>query len=241
VERGCLPRLLPALALGAGPLPRCAASEPGAFAVRSSDDAQLHAALVHAIYAPNEQRRGAVAFFNGGTDDSAAQNCWYAYVGGDEYRGFWYCTEKRHLVLAERGTAGGADDWLRDACIAAGTGLAAVSGRARVSKAELQKQVQDHHCSRVTLAGHSLGGAVAAFTACSAPRGLCINAAHIFNPGGLPDLTRYMSCSLASVDIIVHRICGDPVSVAFLPFLQTQYLRRSGYEEVDSHRMVHFL
>lgn len=240
--QGCLSlAALRAQFLG-GPQPSVAAVEPLTFALQSSADAQLHAAFANAAYTPPEQRRGVAALLDGGAEGFGAATCWYAYVGGDDYRGFWYSPGPRHLVLAERGTTpSDSDDWQRDACIAAGSGLAATSGRARASKAALLRQVQSHDCGRITLTGHSLGGAVAAFAACTVPRNLHVDAAHVFNPGGLPDLTRYLSCKLAASDIVVHRICGDPVSVAFLPFRQTQYARKCGHEEVDSHRLTHFL
>lgn len=222
-----------------------AAMGPATFAMQSSADEQLHAALAHAVYSPSNQRRGAVALLDGNEGECGSSTfprvCWYAYVGGDEHRGFWYSPDQRHLVLAERGTAGDADDLQRGACLAVGAGLAAVSGRARASQVELRKQLQSHDCKRVTVAGHSLGGSVAVFAACAASRALRVGAAHAFNPGGVPDLTRLLSCSLSSVRISVHHIYGDPLSVAFLPSLQRRYSRRHGWDAVHSHRMVHFL
>ena len=58
-------------------------------------------------YAPCGERRGALAVLDGGGPGGAAAPVvrWYAYVGGDARRGFWYCRGAErggHLVLADR-------------------------------------------------------------------------------------------------------------------------------------------
>lgn len=136
---------------------------------------------------------------------------------------------------------GEACDLRQDACLALGLGLAAVSARARAAREELREQAACHDCDTVTVCGHSLGGTVAAFLACSPPCGAPVSAAHVFNPGGTPDLTRSASCYFAAPSISVHRIVGDPVSAAFLPYAQSLYSKRAGCEGLDAHRMAHFL
>eukprot|EP00933_Yihiella_yeosuensis_P081483 TRINITY_DN95098_c0_g1_i1.p1 TRINITY_DN95098_c0_g1~~TRINITY_DN95098_c0_g1_i1.p1 ORF type:complete len:372 (-),score=63.45 TRINITY_DN95098_c0_g1_i1:116-1231(-) len=207
------------------------------FAGASCDDSQLHAALAMQVYAGADRRHGQL---------SPSGQDWYAYVGGDTYRGFWYSPGPQHLVLAERGTAiGDAHDLICDACIAIGQELAAVSSRVEASLQELKKQVFCHSPVRVTVAGHSLGGAVAVFLA-GAARGSdgarLVDAAHTFNPGGLPDMTRWLTFLTSSASVVrVHRIQGDLISVGFLPMTQRSYARRPGFESVNSHSLSHFL
>lgn len=204
------------------------------FEGRSSREAQLHAILAREIYRPMAARRG-VCFVPG---------CWYTYVGGDARRGFWYCPNTLHLILAERGTAfGDGEDLLRDACLGLGFGMAAVSCRARSSMRQLRQQVLSHTCERITVAGHSLGGCVAVFLAarCLVRGRPLVDAVHVFNPGGLPDLSRSLSSELSRVEVHVHRIRGDLVSAGFLPFRQTCYDRRQGFEGQDSHSTLHFV
>jgi len=221
---------------GQGP----AASLASTFALAGCSDSQLHAAFAHAVYSPSEERQGMLATLDRAPD--GPRSCWYAYVGGDKYRGFWYSPEPRHLVLAERGTCvDDMQDLQRDICIAVGAGLAAVSNRAWASKVELKRQAECHGCDRITVTGHSLGGAMALFLASTASKDVRVDAAHAFNPGGLTDLSRYVAVAMARADIKVHHILGDPLSVSFLPFLQQRYAKREGHEDVDPHRMLHFL
>lgn len=227
------------------------------FETNSSREAQLHAVLARQMYLPTASRRGVAAFFDVESDNSsqdvylhglpAGRRCWYAYVGGNDYRGFWYSPETLHLILAERGTAvADREDLLRDACLAMGSGLAAVSSRAKASMSELREQLMFHDAARVTVTGHSLGGAVAVFLASSAggscfgKRKQLIDAVHVFNAGGLPDLTRSLSLSLTKAEVYAHHIQGDLVSVGFLPCLQRCYVRQEGLAAIDPHAMIHF-
>jgi len=215
------------------------------FTHLSSSESQLHAVLADSVYLPCDKRKGVVATVDPHQIQSGDDVChavWYAYVGGSKYRGFWYSAALCHLVLAERGTVGDADDLQRDALLALSLGRAAMSGRARDSAAELAEQARSHQCRRITATGHSLGGTVAAYVTCTSQQSTSpICSGHVFNPGGLPDCARSLSCLLASAEIVVHRIRGDKISVGFLPALQRLYNRRPGYGETDSHRMVHFL
>ena len=74
-----------------------------------------------------------------------------------------------------------------------------------------------------------------------------LHSVHLFNPGGLPDLHRYMSLHSAFgagstlCELQVHRIAGDTISLGFLPIDQKTYGRTRGLENADSHKLQHFL
>lgn len=205
------------------------------FAIRGTADDRVHVELANAVYMPTQLRRG--VYMSGATDGAS----WYAYVGGDDFRGFWYSPGRMHLVLAERGTTGCASDICCDVYLVAGMDLNAVSDRARLSRAALREQILRHDCTRVTLAGHSLGGTVAVFVASTSREDVKIDAAHAFNPGGIPNFTRYVSCLSAPSNIVVHHIQGDPISAGFLPVVQRRYSRRLGLECVNPHQLAHFM
>lgn len=208
----------------------------GTFAELASADARLHAALASAVYLPSGERRGALRGDEAGV--------FYAYVGGNGHRGFWYAPASRHLVLAERGTSpSDADDLRRDAFLIVGMGRAAISGRAQTSLEALNEQLTCHDCDRVTVCGHSLGGAVAVYLAslpAASRQGVVVDAVHAFNAGGLPDLARSCACSLNSSEVHAHRIRGDVVSAGFLPMAQHTYQPKAGLLET-AHRVAHFL
>jgi len=206
-----------------------------------SADAELHAVLARRVYMDPSERTGLLA---SSMLIKGARTCgefWYAYVGGDLRRGFWYCPSNHgHLILAERGTQlMDAEDLARDAWIALGSSTA-LRSRVEDSKEQLEDQFFSHTSARVTATGHSLGGAVAAGLA----KMDILDAVHLFNPGGLPDLERYLSWAPGCApfcDLNVHRIAGDAISVGFLPVLQKNYSRKKGLEPIDSHSLRHFL
>lgn len=208
------------------------------FEAQSDPDAQLHAVLAREMYQLPTHRRGVALPLE---ESHSQPACWYTYVGGDEYRGFWYSPGPRHLVLAERGTRlEDSEDLGRDVLLAVGTTLAAVSSRAKASAHALHEQLHCHDCDRVTLTGHSLGGTMAVFLACTALGAACrVSAVHAFNAGGLPDLNRLIAAATAQVDVVCHHIEGDLISVGFLPLFQRTYPKR--FEGTDAHHMVHFL
>lgn len=197
------------------------------FAQTGSADQRLHAWMAMEVYCLPTSRR------NTGS---------YRYVGGDNHRGAWHSpADGGHLIMAERGTKERVD--LRpDVCLGSGFGTAAVSNRAQQCRAELLYKFRAFpSCRRVTLTGHSLGGSVACFLASSPPEGVPLTEVHVFNPGGLPDLTRSITCASSATKVHAHCILGDPISAAFLPGAQKHYARRRGYEDHLSHAMVHFL
>lgn len=217
------------------------------FESAADKDAQLHAALASQAYRLPSDRRGLLVPACGGSSD---EQVWYTYLGGDLYRGFWYSPcDGGHLVLAERGTCSDdSDDLCRDALITLGVTSNAVGSRARSSMQELRQMFRCHTSDRVTATGHSLGGTVAAFllryAGSTVPLSPKLDAVHVFNPGGLPDLHRYLTATLsdmASPLLSVHRIKGDVVSVGFLPFAQRRYSRKPCDRAVDPHCMLHFL
>lgn len=191
----------------------------GAF---SDPEALLHARLARQAYAEPGARRGV-----------RAGDRWYAYVGGDAHRGFWFCPcGQGHLVLAERGT-----QQLGDLALDLGLGMGsgtALQGRVQASQQALAEQRHCHDAERVTATGHSLGGAVAAVLAHRERL-----EAHVFNAGGLPDLERY--AQHAGGALHAHRIAGDVISVGFLPGLQRNYSKKAGLKHVPSHSLQHFV
>lgn len=217
------------------------------FESAADQDAQLHAALASQAYRLPSDRRGLLVPAWG---ERGGEQVWYTYLGGDLHRGFWYCPcDGGHLVLAERGTCSDdTDDLRRDALITLGVTSSAVGSRARSSMRELREMFRCHTSARVTATGHSLGGTVAAFltryAGSSVPSSPRLDTVHVFNPGGLPDLHRYVSVTIsdaASSSLHVHRIKGDVVSVGFLPFAQQRYSRKPHHQAIDPHRMLHFL
>lgn len=213
------------------------------FSEVCSADAQLHAVLARQAYLDPSERGGLLTSSMQVKGVSTSGDFWYAYVGGDARRGFWYCpSHGGHLALAERGTQLlDAQDLARDAWITLGSSTA-LRSRVEDSQEQLQDQCFNHGSARVTATGHSLGGAVAAGLAKQAKQGL--DAVHLFNPGGLPDLERYLSWApgwAPSCELNVHRIAGDPISIGFLPVLQQNYSRKKGLEATDSHSLKHFL
>ena len=214
------------------------------FSEVCSTDAQLHAVLARQVYLDPSERCGLLTSSMQVKGVSTSGDFWYAYVGGDARRGFWYCpSHGGHLALAERGTQlPDAQDLARDAWIALGSS-ASLRSRVEDSQEQLQDQCFNHGSARVTATGHSLGGAVAAGLAKQAKQG-GLDAVHLFNPGGLPDLERYLSWApgwAPSCELNVHRIAGDPISIGFLPVLQQNYSRKKGLEATDSHSLKHFL
>eukprot|EP00930_Biecheleria_cincta_P042881 TRINITY_DN29507_c0_g1_i1.p1 TRINITY_DN29507_c0_g1~~TRINITY_DN29507_c0_g1_i1.p1 ORF type:complete len:387 (-),score=44.06 TRINITY_DN29507_c0_g1_i1:238-1398(-) len=212
------------------------------FESAADQDAQLHAVLANQAYRLPSDRRGLLV----PARVPEGEQVWYTYLGGDMYRGFWYCpNDDGHLVLAERGTlSDDSNDLCRDAMITLGVTSSAVGSRARSSMHELRQMIRCHTSARVTATGHSLGGTVAAFLLRYASSKVSIDAVHVFNPGGVPDLHRYLTATLsdmASSSLHVHRIKGDVVSVGFLPFAQRRYSRKPHDKTVDPHRMLHFL
>jgi len=213
------------------------------FTDASSADDQLHAVLAKRVYLDPSERKGLRVASMQVKSVLALGDFWYAYVGGDLRRGFWYCpAHGGHLILAERGTQiPDAQDLARDACIALGSSTA-LRSRVEDSQDQLQEKCFSHSSARITVTGHSLGGAVAAGLAkCQGP---VLDTVHLFNPGGLPDLERYLCWApgwAPPCQLRVHRIAGDPISVAFLPGLQQNYSRKRGLEAVDSHSLKHFL
>ena len=204
-----------------------------------SADAQLHAVLARRVYLDPSERAGLLTSSMLAKGVPRRGDFWYAYVGGDERRGFWYCPANGgHLVLAERGTQlSDAQDLARDAWIAMGSSTA-LRSRVEDSQEQLQTQCFNHSSARVTVTGHSLGGAVAAGLAKD------VDSVHLFNPGGLPDLERYLCWApgwAPTCELNVYRIAGDPISVGFLPLLQRNYSRKKGLEAVNSHSLKHFL
>lgn len=216
------------------------------FESAADQDAQLHAALASQAYRLPSDRRGLLVPVWGRSSD---EQVWYTYLGGDLYRGFWYCPcDGGHLVLAERGTCSDdSDDICRDALISLGVTSNAVGSRARSSMRELRQMFRCHTSARVTATGHSLGGTIAAYLLRYArsrmPLSPKLDAVHVFNPGGLPDLHRYLTATASDMASLlhVHRIKGDVVSVGFLPFAQRRYSRKPRDRAVDPHRMSHFL
>lgn len=213
------------------------------FSEVCSADAQLHAVLARQVYLDPSERGGLLTSSMQVKGVSTSGDFWYAYVGGDTRRGFWYCpSHGGHLALAERGTQLlDAQDLARDAWITLGSSTA-LRSRVENSQEQLQDQCFNHSCTRVTATGHSLGGAVAAGLAKQAKQGL--DAVHLFNAGGLPDLERYLSWApgwAPSCELNVYRIVGDPISIGFLPVLQQNYSRKKGREAMDSHSLKHFL
>ena len=184
-------------------------------------EALLHARLARQAYVEPGARRGL-----------QAGDAWYAYVGGDAHRGFWFCPCGHHLVLAERGTK-----QLSDLPLDLGLGMGsctALQGRAEASQEALAEQRHGHDPHRVTVTGHSLGGAVAALVAHRERI-----TAHVFNAGGLPDLERYAQHAQGALH--AHRITGDVISVGFLPGLQRTYPKKAGLKHVPSHSLLHFV
>ena len=92
------------------------------FTDASSADDQLHAVLAKQVYLDPSERKGLRVASMQVKSVLALGDFWYAYVGGDLRRGFWYCpAHGGHLILAERGTQiPDAQDLARDACIALG-------------------------------------------------------------------------------------------------------------------------
>eukprot|EP00929_Paragymnodinium_shiwhaense_P087225 TRINITY_DN47479_c0_g3_i1.p1 TRINITY_DN47479_c0_g3~~TRINITY_DN47479_c0_g3_i1.p1 ORF type:complete len:418 (-),score=70.38 TRINITY_DN47479_c0_g3_i1:230-1393(-) len=228
-----------------------AAPRPPSFDDVASSDAKLHAALAMAVYEKPEERHG-IAFCEAG-------NClplrlenarWYAYVGGDLRRGFWYCPGpvRSHLVMAERGTS--VDDYEdlgRDALLGFGLGLTAVQDRVQASHAALREQMRCHSSDRVTVCGHSLGGAVALEVACCfqpvepASMGVSVQTVHAFNAGGVPDMKRSLQSSMCQAEVHLHRIRGDVISVGFAsPWSMRQYSRSERARDACAHALVHF-
>eukprot|EP00435_Cladocopium_sp_Y103_P057251 s861_g19.t1 len=153
------------------------------FSEVCSADAQLHAVLARQVYLDPSERGGLLTSSMQVKGVSTSGDFWYAYVGGDTRRGFWYCpSHGGHLALAERGTQLlDAQDLARDAWITLGSSTA-LRSRVENSQEQLQDQCFNHSCTRVTATGHSLGGAVAAGLAKQAKQGL--DAVHLFNAGG---------------------------------------------------------
>jgi len=210
------------------------------FSESSSRDAQLHAILAKEVYKASSQRRGILAPSFRLSGQAAEGNFWYAYVGGNSRHGFWYCPEHGgHLVLAERGTCvSDLQDLGRDMCIAIGKSTEAIHARTNQAHRALLHQLHCHHAARVTATGHSLGGAVVARLASSE----ALHQVHVFNPGGLPDLQRYVWSSMFTTDKLhVHRIEGDVISLGFLPLSQETYSKKTGLEEEHPHKLLHFL
>ena len=219
------------------------------FVEVASADAQAHARLAKQVYRAPSERQGFLACEMVTMDRQTIQGeFWYAYVGGDSRQGFWYCPANGgHLVLAERGTClSDVQDLGRDACIAIGKSFEALHSRARESLAAMQHQLHCHTARRVTATGHSLGGAVVARLSRLIP----LHGVHIFNPGGLPDLHRYITLHSAFAgsalgackdSFQVHRIAGDAISLGFLPLDQRTYSKKHGLEDVDPHKLLHFL
>mmetsp|Transcript_101948 Transcript_101948/g.287737 ORF Transcript_101948/g.287737 Transcript_101948/m.287737 type:complete len:398 (+) Transcript_101948:75-1268(+) len=248
LAQGAMQLALPAAEAAGSPAAEVSATAVaeslGTFADRGSADAKLHAAPAFFVYDAPADRRG---FLVDGSLCGNAAVAFYAYVGGDARRGFWYEPTSQHMILAERGTVPDSiSDLQSDACLAMGIGRAAASVRVKDSLALLREQLQSHACRRLTLCGHSLGGTVAVFVAGAAtlpevPGG--VEAAHVFNPAGLPDLSRSISCANGRAQIFAHRIRRDLVSTAFLPFTACTrvYLKRAGVEHEDPHRMLHFM
>eukprot|EP00438_Fugacium_kawagutii_P020238 Skav232475 [mRNA] locus=scaffold2877:175697:176707:+ [translate_table: standard] len=228
-----------------GPIPKLISAPCLQFSDVCSADAQFHARLALRVYSAPSERSGLLTSSMQIKGVVTSGDFWYAYVGGDARRGFWYCPcHGGHLVLAERGTQlVDPQDLARDAWIALGSSTA-LRSRVEESLEQLREQCLSHSSFRVTATGHSLGGAVAAGLA---GRGLGalggLEAVHLFNPGGLPDLARYLSWApwKKSCDLKVHRIVGDPISVGFLPVLQQNYSKKVGLEALDSHSLKHFL
>ena len=214
------------------------------FVEVASADAQAHARLAKRVYRDPSERQGLLMCEMVTTDRQTIQGeFWYTYVGGDSRQGFWYCPANGgHLVLAERGTClSDVQDLGRDACIAIGKSFEALHSRARESLAAMQHQLHCHTARRVTATGHSLGGAVVARLS----RHMAFHDVHIFNPGGLPDLHRYMTLHTAfgtcNRSFQVHRIAGDAISLGFLPLDQQTYSKKHGLEDADPHKLLHFL
>jgi len=220
------------------------------FENSASCEAKIHALLAQQAYLAPSHRTGLLV----GSQASPEDRLWYAYVGGDLHRGFWYCPDAcnngGHLILSERGTqVRDGEDLGRDTGIALGAPYPAVSDRARRSLQEIWAQIECHNCARVTVTGHSLGGAVAAcLVGAEGPMEghrlpQMLDAVHIFNAGGVPDLRRFLTTRALSpvVQVHAHRIIGDVISVGFLPGHQHSYTRKPGWEAIDSHRLLHFI
>ena len=212
----------------------------------ASMDAQAHARFAKQVYRAPSDRRGLLTYGMIRGNQTWEGKFWYAYVGGDSRQGFWYCPANGgHLVIAERGTClSDTQDLTRDACIAIGKCHEALRSRARQAQAALMHQLHCHQAQRVTATGHSLGGAVVAMLAGQMGRDGHLHAAHIFNPGGLPDVYRYLSLHSmfeATCEMNVHRIMGDAISLGFLPMDQHTYGKKFGLDHVDSHMLLHFL
>mmetsp|Transcript_131 Transcript_131/g.286 ORF Transcript_131/g.286 Transcript_131/m.286 type:complete len:347 (-) Transcript_131:81-1121(-) len=221
------------------------------FATAASREAEIHAQLAQQAYLSPTHRKGLL--FN--SEASPEEQLWYAYVGGDSRKGFWYCPAAcnggGHLILSERGTHHiDGEDLFRDTGIALGVSYSAVVDRAKQSLEDMWAQIECHSCARVTVTGHSLGGAVAACmvgaegTVKWHTSGLpqMLDAVHIFNAGGVPDLRRYLTTRALwpTIQVHAHRIVGDVISVGFLP-CQRSYARKPGLEATDSHRLLHFI
>ncbi|CAJ1339829.1 unnamed protein product [Effrenium voratum] len=202
-----------------------------------TSDAHFHAVLARSVYFAPSERSGLRVSSMEKDGCTLPGDLWYTYVGGDLRRGFWYCpSHGGHLVMAERGThLPDPMDLVHDTCIALGS-EAVLRTRAEESLVALQEQRLAHDSARVTATGHSLGGAVAAL--CGRQGGL--HAVHAFNPGGLPDLGRYLA-ALELPQLQVHRIVGDLISAGFLPLQQRLYGKRTGLEALDPHSLQHFL